>query len=223
MAESASGDRSVLRGLLALEQDRARASSLVVSIQSGERSFVDLTEEERQAFEGAPLVELVLQRSFAARYSDPQRMITLAKTARVLADHLSVKRYGRKVVLDFRARAWVELGNAYRVANDLDAASASLGRAAACAKNGTGTPDLLAHILYRWSALLLARRALPESTEILKLVIPYFQQAGDRDSLVSALISLGLVFEHESEPERAVVVILQALKLIVPDPESPRL
>jgi len=46
---------------------------------------------------------------------------------------------------------------------------------------------------------------------------------GNHETLLSALIGLGLVYEQGSEPEKAVVVILQALRLIVPDPESPRL
>jgi len=223
MDESASGDRSVLRGLLALERDRAMASSLVASLQAGERRFVDLTEEERKSLEGAPLVELVMQTSFGFRYSDPAKMVALAKTARVLADHLSVKRYGRRIVADFRARAWAELGNAYRVGDNFDAAGAALRCAVACARSGTGSPKLAAYILHRWSVYLRASRVLPESAEIFKLIIPYFWQAGDRESLVSALIGLGLVYEEESEPEQAVVVLLQALRLLIPDPGSPRL
>jgi tetratricopeptide (TPR) repeat protein len=223
MDESASGDRSVLRGLLALERDRALASSLVASLQAGERRFVDLTEEERQSLEGAPLVELVMQTSFGFRYSDPGRMVALAKTAQVLADHLSVRRYGRKIVADFRARACAELGNAYRVGGEFDAAAAALRHAAACAKNGTGNPDRIAHILHRWAVLLRETGTLSEAAEILKLVISYFQRAGDRESLVGALIGLALVHEEESEPEQAVAVLLQALRLLIPDPGSPRL
>src|SRR4029079_5689649 len=86
MAESASYDRSVLRGLLALEQDRAKASPLVASLQSGERSLESLTEEERNLLAGAPLVELVMARSWAVRYDEPQEMIALAQPARVLAN-----------------------------------------------------------------------------------------------------------------------------------------
>jgi tetratricopeptide (TPR) repeat protein len=223
MGEPASEDRSVLRGLLALERDRAQASRLFALLQSGERSFEDLTEEEYKALAGVPLVELVMQRSFAARYSDPERMIALAKTARVLADHLSVRRYGRKLVADFRARAWAELGNAYRVGDKLKAAGEAFSHAVAYAKNGTGSSTLTAHILHRWSVLQGACRDLPEAADILKLIIPYFRQAGKQEALVSALIGLAGVYEDESEPEKAIVVILEALKLIVPDPGSPRL
>ncbi|HEV7505111.1 MAG TPA: hypothetical protein VGS07_09385 [Thermoanaerobaculia bacterium] len=182
-----------------------------------------LTEEERTAFEGAPLVELVMERSWASRYGDPQRMIMLAETARVLADNLSVRRYGRKVVADLQARAWTELGNAYRVADKLGAAETALRRAAACARQGTGNQKLVVHILYRWTAVLRDQRALPDSAEILELIIPYFQRMGDHETLRSALIGLGRVYEQGNEPEKAVMVILQALRLIVPDPESPRL
>ncbi|MGH7485501.1 MAG: hypothetical protein ACREMY_07840 [bacterium] len=213
----------MLRGLLALERDRAWASSLAGSLRSGERCLADLTDEERQAFEGAPLVELVMERSFAARYGDPQRMVALAETARVLADQLSIKRYGRKVVADFQSRAWVELGNAYRVADRFDAAVAAIGRAAAYASNGTGSPDLVAHILFRWTVLQRDCRVLPDSAAHLRVVIPYFRRAGDWQLLASALIGLALVHENESEPEKAVVVLLKALKLIIRDPESPRL
>jgi len=223
MGEPIAHDRSVLRGLLALERDRAKASSLSRQLQSEERTLESLTEEERKAFEGAPLVELVMERSWASRYDDPQRMISLAETARVLADNLSVRRYGRKVVADLRARAWSELGNAYRVADKPGMAESALGCAAACAKQGTGNLKLMVHILYYWSAVLRETRALPDSAETLKLIIPYFRWLGDHETLLSALIGLGLVYEHENEPEKAVAVILQALKRLIPDPESPRL
>jgi tetratricopeptide (TPR) repeat protein len=223
MGEPASHDRSVLRGLLALERDRAKASSLSGQLQSGERTLGSLTEEERKAFEGAPLVELAMERSWASRYDDPQRMISLAETARVLADNLSVRRYGRKVVADLRARAWTELGNAYRVADKPGAAESALRCAATFVNQGTGNLKLMVHILYRWSAVLRETRALPDSAEILKLVIPYFRRMGDYETLPSALIGLGLVYEQENEPEKAVLVILQALRLMVPDPENPRL
>src|ERR1700710_1964919 len=147
MGEPIAHARSILRGLLALERDRAKASSLSRQLQSGERAFESLTEEEREAFEGAPLVELVMERSWASRYDDPQRMITLAETARVLADNLSLRRYGRKIVADIRAQAWAELGNAYRVAGKLEAAERALQRAAALARNGTSSSKLVAHIL----------------------------------------------------------------------------
>jgi tetratricopeptide (TPR) repeat protein len=223
MDEAASRDRSVLRGLLALESDRAKASSLSRLLESGERTQESLTEEERKAFEGAPLVELVMARSWASRYDDPQRMISLAETARVLADNLSVRRYGRKVVADLRARAWAELGNAYRVADKLGAAEPALRCAAALAKQGTGSSNLAAHILYLWTVLLRDNRALPESGELLRHIIPHFREAGKLEALVSSLLGLGRVYEQGNEPEKAVVVIFQALKLIVPDPESPRL
>jgi tetratricopeptide (TPR) repeat protein len=182
-----------------------------------------LNEEEQKAFEGAPLVELVMERSWASRYDNPQRMISLAETARVLADNLSVRRYGRKVVADFRARAWTELGNAYRVADRLESAEAALRRATACAKQGTRSSKLMAHILYRWTAVLRDQRALPDSAETLELIVPYFRQMGDHETLRSSLIGLGRVYEQGNEPEKAVMVILQALRQIVPDPESPRL
>ncbi|HSS76863.1 MAG TPA: hypothetical protein VLV54_08960 [Thermoanaerobaculia bacterium] len=150
-------------------------------------------------------------------------MISLAETARVLADNLSARRYGRKVVADLRARAWTELGNAYRVADKPEAAESALRRAAACAKQGTGNLKLMVHIFYRWTAVLREQRALPDCAETLKLIIPYFRLMGDHETLLSALIGLGLVYEQENEPEKAVMVILQTLKRLIPDPESPRL
>ena len=95
--------------------------------------------------------------------------------------------------------------------------------AVACAKQGTGNLKLMVHLLYYWSVVLRETRALPDSAETLKLIIPYFRWLGDHESLLSALIDLGLVYEQENEPEKAVMVILQALKRLIPDPESPRL
>jgi tetratricopeptide (TPR) repeat protein len=217
MGDSASHERSVVRGLVALERDRAKASALISSLKSGERSLESLTEEERKVLAGAPLMELVMARSWALRYDDLPKMIALAETARVLADNLSIRRYGRRVVSDSRARAWADLGNAYRVAQRLEEANEALRNATACALRGTGSPALMAHILYRWTPLMRDTRDLPAAAAVFEVLIPFYHRRGQQESLGKALLGLSLVHEHSNEPERATAVILEALRHISPD------
>jgi len=88
MAGSGSLDRSVVRGLVALESDRERASPLVAQLRDGQRCWSELSEEEKALLQGAPLIDWVLDRSFALRYDNPDEMVALAETGRLLAESL---------------------------------------------------------------------------------------------------------------------------------------
>jgi hypothetical protein len=211
---SGSLDRSVLRGLLALERDRERASPFFRELQDGKRRWEELTGEERTLLQGGPLIDLALERSFALRYDDPAEMVALADLGRRLAESLRVSRYGRKVKADLCARAWTELANAHRVADDFDASEEAFGHARAWADQGTGSPSLLARMKELIAALLREQRRLGMAAELLDGVADYYREEGDGEALVRILLSRALIFEEENEPERALGTVLEAMEYL---------
>ncbi|HEX3131751.1 MAG TPA: hypothetical protein VH394_30725, partial [Thermoanaerobaculia bacterium] len=106
-----------------------------------ERWFGDLTWPERRSFWDMH-VEIFLELSFEERYRNPAKMVELARTAQEIADRPKQARYGEALHKDLRARAWAELGNAWRVNEHFDSAEESLEKARLLAEEGTGDPLL---------------------------------------------------------------------------------
>jgi tetratricopeptide (TPR) repeat protein len=212
MAGSGSLDRSVIRGLVALESDRERASPLLAQLREGQRCWNELCAQEQSLLRGAPLIDLVLERSFAVRYDNPDEMVALAETGRLLAESLAVRRYGRKVKADLCARAWTELANAHRVAEDLAASELAFEHAISWAQKGTGSASLRVHIKLRNSALLLNQRRLEEAANLLEQVADYHRREGDGEALVGTLLGRAIVYEEDHEPAKAVGTVVEALE-----------
>ncbi|HEX4959746.1 MAG TPA: hypothetical protein VF173_02825 [Thermoanaerobaculia bacterium] len=135
----------------------------------------------------------------------------MAETGRLLAESLRIRRYGRKVKADLCARAWTELANAYRVADDFGASESAFDFAGAWAQQGTGSPSLAVHIKWRHSALLREQRRFEEAMDLLEDVAEYHWRERDEEALVRALLGRALVEEESHEPVKAVGAVLEAL------------
>src|SRR5262249_18175749 len=74
---------------------------------------------------GIPLVEALLERSWTLRHEDPATALELARCAVQVAEGLRADDANgddARELTDLRCRAAIELGNAHRVADELDAA-----------------------------------------------------------------------------------------------------
>jgi tetratricopeptide (TPR) repeat protein len=200
-------DLTLLGGLLAVEEDLARAEPLLRELQASPRPWRELSEAHRNLLLGVPMVEFLRQSSRQARYEDPQKMVQLAESARLLADNLSEDRYGRQVIADFRARAWADVGNAYRVAGDLGAAMLAFRRAAGILDQGTYR--FVREIASLLASLLSDLGHFEHAAEILESALEL--KGSDPEDTIKLLTQLGLVRGYANDPERAVVVLLQAL------------
>src|SRR5258706_5355680 len=92
------------------------------------------------------LCESLLEKSRVLRYTDHAGMLRLAELARVACDRLDPAVHGAERRSDMQARAWAELANAYRVANEFAQAEAAMGLALELRAQGTGDPLLYARI-----------------------------------------------------------------------------
>jgi tetratricopeptide (TPR) repeat protein len=210
-------DTAVLRGLLALDREQILAKPLLVELQAGRRKWSELSADEKRLLEGAPLIEYLLAQSLELRYTDPAGMVEFAEAARLVVERVRSRRYGRRVLADLRAQVWAELGNAYRVADDLAAAEAAFAQAAKWARRGTGSRQLVVRLEELAAWLYSDLRRFPEAAAMLDRTAEYYSMRGDARRVGRTMISRGLVTGYANEPELAVVFLLRGLRLIGPE------
>lgn len=162
------------------------------------------------------LCESLIARSQACRYQDPEQMVLLAQRAVAVAEGLDPMEYGKELVADLRARAFAELANAHRVADDLEAAERMLRRAAEWSARGTQDPLLLARIMRLAAAQRGAQRRFPEALALLDAVFTIYERHGDRSNAGRALISKGLYTGYSNDPETAIQLLYAGLAMVNP-------
>jgi tetratricopeptide (TPR) repeat protein len=121
---------------------------------------------------------------------------------------------------EIRCRAWTELGNAYRVADDLDLADQALERAAVHLPEGSRDGLLGARYLTVLASQLGARRSFREACATLDEVAGIYRRHGDEHLAGRALVMKGIFLGYGGDPEGAVRVIESGLATV--DPERDR-
>jgi tetratricopeptide (TPR) repeat protein len=210
-------DRAVIAALGEEPRWREEREQVALCLSALRASPQDLlTWEEAEALRGWPKVEALLQLSFEARYNDPNEMWRLAFLAKTAAESLRPEQYGHKLVADIRARAWAELGNAFRIKDQLSDAEDALQRANNLLEQGTGDLLLLARIADLEASLRRAQRRLPEACELLEGVYQLYRQLGDLHLAGRALVSKGINIHHTENPQEAVHLFKKGLELLDP-------
>lgn len=158
--------------------------------------------------------EALLAQCRSLRFSDPEGMILAASLAVSLGERMDAARENPGDGADLRARAWAELGNAYRVADELDLAEAALARALELSGRGTGDPLLLARIMDLTASLLTDQRRFGEAQRLLDWVHSIYQRLGDGHAAGRALISKGISARAALRPEDGLWLLAQGLRQI---------
>lgn len=173
----------VLSQLPPAEQDRfSKAWSLLAS-----GNVVSLAREGDMALSGAGVCVALLARSWSARYHDPQQMLLMAETARDVAARLRPRDLGRRVRDLVQAHTWGELGNAYRVTDQVGAAEDALREAFRLLS--MSDLYLAAHLLQLRAALLGRLGDSGEASDVLATVTDVYEHLGERHLKGQALIS----------------------------------
>jgi tetratricopeptide (TPR) repeat protein len=158
--------------------------------------------------------EELIERGRAMRHDDPGEMVRRARLATAAAGALAPKVHGPRRVADLRARAWGELANAYRVANDLREADAALALAFEFCGAGSGD-DLLAARLFDLQASLFGdERRFVEAQSLLDAVHAIYLRHGDRHGAGRALISKGTLTGHANDAEGAIRLLREGSSMI---------
>ncbi len=163
---------------------------------------------------GLPLFEALLERSWGLRHDDPPQMVQLARVAALLADGLNEDETGARKAADLRCRAWTELANACRVADDLDSAEGAVWQALEHFFQGTQDELLLARFFDVFASQQAARRIFDLAHGALDLVVLIYRRHADPHLAGRALIIQGIFAGYAGDPEKAILNFEQGLSMI---------
>ena len=163
---------------------------------------------------GVPMFEALLERSWSLRHENPEQMVRLADWARLLSERLPVWQVQDLHAFDYRCRAWIELGNAHRVADNLDEAELALGWATELFLLGTQDEILAARLFSVQASLYGGRRRFDLAETALDLVSAIYRRRGDEHLFGRTLIKKGTYVGYQGRAEEAVDLIDQGLLLL---------
>jgi tetratricopeptide (TPR) repeat protein len=173
--------------------------------------------------EGAyPVYEALLTRSWESRHDDPQKMIEYAWQAVQAAKSLAQEGFTTRQLADLQARAFGELGNAFRVADRLSDSESMLEQALSRSRAGTGDPFLALRLADLRASLLISTHRYTEAVEVLEYVQVDNLELGDRHSAGRALISQGICLGYLGQVRDALGRIDHGLSMI-DEKREPRL
>lgn len=170
----------------ALERAVDRAFSVVRQAAADPRGV------DPRRLQGLEGYRALLARSWEVRRENPRQMVELARLATEVAAELDPRRYGERKVADWRARAWIELANGQRAANDYCGADASLAEAARHREQGSGGDLLRARFLDVKASLEGHRCHFAAAFEALDAVAEIHSRRGDEHMAGRALVSKGM-------------------------------
>ena len=184
------------------------------------RRVLEIVDAEN--LEGPELCDAYIKASLLVRYDNPELMIDLAKQAVDLAGFLDPQEYGAKKAADCRCRAKIELGNAHRVADQLDKAASALGDATVLWPQGSRDELLKARMFDCQATLSAARRDFPNASLALDTVHAIYAKVGDTHRAGRALISKGIYCGYAGDYEQAIQLLKNGLEQI-DHPRDPEL
>ncbi|HEX4495562.1 MAG TPA: hypothetical protein VIE43_07850 [Thermoanaerobaculia bacterium] len=195
-------------------KDQVRLRRALALIREHPQGYDGLSLQQVKVFHGWPLIEALLRLSFEARFRDPQAMRLLAYHAMTAAESLLPEEYSRELARDLQARAWAELGNAYRINDEFQEAETAFERARARLREGTGDLLLLVRVADLEASLRSAQRRLPEASELLDRIYRLHLNLGDAHLAGRALISKGRNIHYDGNPLEALCLFREGLALI---------
>jgi hypothetical protein len=195
-------------------KDQEKLARGLALLRDHPQGYDGLSLQQVKSLRGWPLVEALLRRSFELRFSDPKKMRWLAQNALAAAQSLPAEEYGRAFVSDVQARAWAELGNAYRINEEYGAAESAFAKAAAMLLQGTGDLLLLASVAKHEANLWSDQRRLAEACELLDGVCQIYLGLGERQLAGEALISKARNINLGDDPREALPLHRQGLDLL---------
>ncbi|MBV8201012.1 MAG: hypothetical protein JOZ15_10365, partial [Acidobacteria bacterium] len=158
--------------------------------------------------------DAALSYSWELSTQDARRMIELARFATRIAPTLGEEGYTPAQVADFQARAWGELGNAYRVGEELARADEAMAAAFEHLARGTGDEPLLARLLSLQASLLAIRGRFRPALEVFSRLHALHQRRGDRHLAGRTLIQAAGYLDYWGIPELGLRLTTQGMAMI---------
>lgn len=152
----------------------------------------------------------------ARRYSftDPREAVDVVQLAITVGDFLdAAEAGGQPAAMDLRAKAWAILGNARRLASDLDGARQALNEAWRLHEEGTHDGLEKALLLSIDASWIKATGEFETAEAALSSALDIYEEAGDFHMQGRTLLQMGDAIGH-ANPLRGIVHIRRALGLI---------
>ncbi len=218
--EDAAYDAAIERAIRAacqldrhLQSQQAEARELACLLEQG---GLEAVEKLPQKPGDLALFEALLARSWSLRHENPGRMAQLAWLAVRAAERLDAGLYGMERVIDFQCRAHAELGNAYRLLDQLDASRAALDDARRLFEMGTKDPFLEVRILELEAPLFADRRQFDAARSNLLKAFAFHEDHDNLQLAGRALIMLGLYTGNAGDPEEGLSLVRRGAALLPP-------
>lgn len=210
--EEAAYDRAIDRAFETVDEKKDQAAVTTVALLAGRGE--PSSPGGNAGLDDLSLYEDFLARSWALRYQNPEKMVELACFAVSVAARLSTRLYGPQRVKDLQCRAWTELANAHRVADELDQAESALGRAAELYLDGSGDELLGVRLYDVYASLCADRRRFALALEAIDTVHDVYSKRGDAHGTGRALVSKGIYTGYAGHPKEAIRLLEQGLARI---------
>lgn len=184
-----------------LDREAARAREITpMLIHAG---LMAVVQEADLPLSGFAMYLALLEASWAVRHENPREMVGLARAAVEVAGKLNPELYGAQRICDLRTRAWGELANALRVADDFDEAERAFGTAFELLLQGTDDPYLKVRLYDLHASFLGARRRFGLAFSTLGVVVSLYLDLGEKHLAGRALIIKAIYSLYSGQPEEA--------------------
>ena len=203
--------------------DRA-VSALLAKEQPAVRTTEDLLTEllscpEKASHESRfaipQVAKALIDRSHAVRYQNPEEMLHLASTARTVAEKCPSSGPDSELQLaDLRARAWAQLGNAFRVSGRPRESEEAFTTAQGYRREGTGDPALKAWLLEKIIPLYIFKGRFDEAIELSEEAGRIYRELSEAHLLASTMVQKAIACLYKGDTESAIPTLNQAIPLI---------
>jgi tetratricopeptide (TPR) repeat protein len=196
-----------------LHREEIRARKIAASLKRAGTLEALLTTME-VPLKGLGALNALLDRSWALRHENPQEAVNVARFAVDVAAKLDARYCGFEENADWLARAWGELGNAHRAADDLDEAERAFGIAFDFFLQGSGDPHLKARLYDLHASYWGTRRQFSLAFAALDIVHTTYLELGDRHLAGRALLIKAIYIFYSGQAEEAIQLTETGLSLI---------
>jgi len=170
-------------------------------------------------FRNRMLCECLIEEAHEAGFNEPHRAIAIAKLATLVADRLEVKDCGGEEALNSqRARAWAQMGNAFRLVFDLASAEQAFAVAESLLEDGPVSLLDRARVFVLRASLRLDQRRFPEAFQLFDRGAFIYRKLGQWNLLGRTLLQKAIVCVDTGDREGEMRLLRRALDLI--DPQS---
>lgn len=208
------------RAVLLVDAERVVAETLASDLLSlpraDRRLAVRKAPEGLERFRLFGLAEYLTRQARDQAFGDGRRAEETAELALLVAQALDPGLYPSRAVTDIVAQAWATLGNARRVAGDLDAAERALTIARDQVGRSSGDPLLQADVWSLFASLRSDQRRIDETVCLLEEARSIYREEGHPRLEGKIVIKLATTNRQLGRFDRAVTLAEEAEALLDP-------